>query len=79
MIRNLPMDVLRSFLTIADLGGVTLAADTLGRSQPAISLQLKKLEEQLGSRLFDRRGQRLSLSEDGRKLRPLAQQIITLI
>lgn len=78
MIRNLPMDVLRTFLTIADLGGMTSAADALGRSQPAISLQIKKLEAQLGSRLFDRRGQRLSLSEDGRKLRPLAQQIITL-
>ena len=78
MSRNLPMDILRSFLTVADLGGVTQAADALGRSQPAISLQIRKLEQQLDTSLFDRRGQRLRLSDNGRRLRPVAQQIIAL-
>ena len=43
--KHLPVDVLRSFVTIVELGGYTQAGDVLGRSQPAISLQIKKLEE----------------------------------
>ena len=50
--RNLSMDALRAFVATADLGSVTAAADHLGRSQPAISLQLKKLEEHLGIEVF---------------------------
>ncbi|MBL8710264.1 MAG: LysR family transcriptional regulator, partial [Rhodospirillaceae bacterium] len=45
---NLDMDVLRSFVTGTELGSFAKAAERLGRSQSAISLQLKKLEEQVG-------------------------------
>ncbi len=51
---NLPTDLLRTFVTIADLGSFTRAGDKLGRSQPAITLQLKRLEELLQSRLYHR-------------------------
>ncbi|WP_373419413.1 helix-turn-helix domain-containing protein [Salinicola salarius] len=44
----MPTDLLRTFVTIKDLGGFTSAGELLGRSQPAISLQVKKLEELLG-------------------------------
>ena len=50
---NLPMDLLRTFVAIADIGNLTKAGDRLGRSQPAISLQLKRLEELVGAPLFD--------------------------
>ena len=42
--KNLPMDVLRSFVTVAELKGFTQAGELLGRSQPAVSLQIKRLE-----------------------------------
>ena len=50
--RNLPTDSLRSFLAVYDSGSVTTAADQIGRSQPAVSLQIKKLEEILETSLF---------------------------
>ena len=52
--RNLSIDSLRAFEVTTDLGSVTNAADQLGRSQPATSLQIKKLEETLGSELLMR-------------------------
>jgi hypothetical protein len=49
--KNLPMDLLRTFVTITDLGGFTQAGEALGRSQPAISLQIKRLEEMIDEKL----------------------------
>ena len=40
---NLPTDTLRAFISVIDLGGFTRAADALGRTQPAISLQMRRL------------------------------------
>jgi DNA-binding transcriptional LysR family regulator len=45
VIVNLPTDVLRTFLAVIDLGSFTKAGQLLGRTQPAISLQIRKLEE----------------------------------
>ena len=64
---NIPTDLLRTFVTIKDLGGFTSAGELLGRSQPAISLQIKKLEEILGTKIF-LRGSSLELTEDGEYL-----------
>jgi DNA-binding transcriptional LysR family regulator len=66
--RNLPTDSLRSFLAIYDSGSVTTAADQIGRSQPAVSLQIKKLEEILETSLFRRVKKRLIPSLEGEKL-----------
>ena len=63
---NLSMNELRTFATIAELGGFTPAGDLLGRSQPAISLQIKRLEEQLEELLFVRKGKQLVLTSAGR-------------
>lgn len=76
--RNLSMDALRAFVTVADFGGVSIAADHLGRSQPAISLQIKKLEETLGSELFLRLNKQLKLSEQGLAMYNDAKQILAL-
>jgi DNA-binding transcriptional LysR family regulator len=47
---NLDTDLLRSFLAIVDTGNFTRAADRVGRTQSAISMQMKRLEETLGLR-----------------------------
>ena len=76
--KNLPTDLLRTFVTVADLGAVTPAGELLGRSQPAISLQLKRLESLVETPLFNRQGQQMALSDNGRLLYDTARQILTL-
>lgn len=77
--RNLPMELLRSYLTVAELGGFTSAGDKLGRSQPAISLQIQRLEELVGRPLLQRAsGRRVALTEDGELLLDYARRILSL-
>lgn len=76
--KNLPIETLRSFVTIAELGGFTHAGELLGRSQPAISLQIKRLEELVGSPVFIRNGHQLQLSKNGKLLFSYAEQILQL-
>lgn len=74
---NLPTELLRTFITIADLGSFSRAGDKLGRSQPAVSLQIKRLENLLQVRLYDRnRG--LVLSSAGKQLAVYARKILSL-
>lgn len=75
--KNLPMDLLRTFTTIHDLGGFTQAGELLGRSQPAISLQVKRLEELLDITLFDR-ASGLRLTEEGEILYNSARKILEM-
>ena len=62
--RNIPTDLLRAFITIVDLRGYTRAGEQLGRSQSAISLQMKRLQELLGGSLVAKEGS-AQLSEQG--------------
>ncbi len=57
---------LRYFWTVAHEGGLTRAAERLNLSQSALSVQIQKLERQLGHALFERQGRRLVLTEAGR-------------
>jgi DNA-binding transcriptional LysR family regulator len=75
---NLPTDLLRAFVSVIDLGGYTRAADALGRTQPAISLQMKRLEELLDARLITHEGRELKLTEEGEALAVYARQILRL-
>lgn len=75
--KNLPTDLLRTFVTINQLGGFTPAGERLGRSQPAISLQVKRLEELLGIQLFHR-SSGLQLTEAGQLLLSYAQKMLDL-
>ncbi|WMC11598.1 LysR substrate-binding domain-containing protein [Oceanimonas pelagia] len=75
--KNLPTDLLRTFVTINQLGGFTQAGERLGRSQPAVSLQMKRLEELLDVKLFNR-GQGLQLTEEGQLLLSCAQKMLEL-
>lgn len=76
--KNLPTDLLRSFVTVIELGGFTQAAEWLGRSQPAISLQIKRLEQLVEQTLLIRSGQQLELSQAGQLLFRYAKQILAI-
>ncbi|MBX2858418.1 MAG: LysR family transcriptional regulator [Cellvibrionaceae bacterium] len=76
--KNLPIDVLRAFVAISQLGGFTQAGEQLGRSQPAISLQIKRLEDLVGKALFVRNGPNVGLTEHGRTLLGYAEKILSL-
>lgn len=76
--RNLPIDQLRTFVTVVDLGSYTQAADVLGRTQPAVSLQIKRLQELIDHKLFTRNNQRLELTPQGATLHQYAIQILAL-
>lgn len=75
--RNLPINALRSFVLISECGRFTQAGEILGRSQPAISLQIRKLENQLGLTLFERHGHNFKLTSSGQILLDHAQKILT--
>ncbi len=75
--KNLPTDLLRTFVTVVDQGGFTHAGHLLGRSQPAISLQIKRLEELAQCQLMQREAN-LQLTEQGEILLGFARQIISL-
>lgn len=77
-VTNLPTDVLRTFLAVIDLGSFTKAGQLLGRTQPAISLQIRKLEELVGVPLLDARGRTFVLSKDGEALARYARQLLVL-
>jgi DNA-binding transcriptional LysR family regulator len=67
---------LRSFVTVAQLGHLTRAAETLHLSQPALSAHIKALEERFGVTLFERSSSGMTLTPSGRRLLPEAEQII---
>lgn len=75
---QLDLDLLRCFVTIAETGGFTRAAERLLRTQSTISLQVKRLESQLGRRLFDRTPRSLRLTPDGETLLPEARALLDL-
>ncbi|MEM0937030.1 MAG: LysR family transcriptional regulator [Pseudomonadota bacterium] len=78
MRRNLDTTALRSFLAVADAGGVTRAAGSLNLTQSAVSMQLKRLEGGLGVQLFDRSGRGIALTAEGDQLVSYARRILAL-
>jgi DNA-binding transcriptional LysR family regulator len=69
---------LKSFVTIVEIGTFSKAAEIVGRTQSAISLQIKNLEEELGCVLFNRVGRRVTLTQDGEVFFSYAKRIIEL-
>ncbi|MTJ80237.1 MAG: LysR family transcriptional regulator [Telmatospirillum sp.] len=72
------IDALRAMVVGTDLGSFARAAAQLGRSQSAVSMQLKRLEEQAGQSLFQRSGRGLTLTEAGEALLGYARRILAL-
>jgi DNA-binding transcriptional LysR family regulator len=75
---NLDMDALRSFAVGMELGSFTQAADRLGRSQSALSAQLRKLEEQADRPLVKKAGRRLAPTEAGEAMLSYARRLLDL-
>ena len=79
------MDIpsLTAFLTVAECGSFSLAAEQLHLTQPAVSKRIASLEQQLGTSLFDRKNtagsRRTHLNEAGRTLLPKARQMLELM
>lgn len=76
--KQLSLDNLRTFVTVVDTGGYAKAGDILGRSQPAVSLQIKRLEDQLGKRLFSKTGQRHQANTEGMLLYQRAKAMLAI-
>lgn len=70
------LDQLRTFVAVADAGGLTRAADGLAASLPAISRRLTALEQALGVALFDRGTRKVVLTETGRAFLPRARAVL---
>lgn len=72
------MDVahLRAFVAVAEAGSLTAALPRLHLSQPAVSLQLRQLQEEMGVRLFYRAARGVTLTPEGRRLLPIARRAL---
>lgn len=78
MRRNLDLTALRSFVAVADTGGVTRAAGFLNLTQSAVSMQLKRLEDMLDVRLLERAHRRVDLTTEGELLLSYARRLLAL-
>jgi len=70
--------LLRTFVAVVEAKGFTRAAGFVNLTQSAVSLHIKRLEEQVGRRLFDRTAPKLALTSDGEILLSYAQRILAL-
>lgn len=78
IMQNVPMELLRTFIKAADSGSFTRAAELVGRTPSAISLQIKRLEDIANTTLFQRDAHKLQLTADGRTVAQFARRILAL-
>jgi DNA-binding transcriptional LysR family regulator len=78
LLTNLDTDILRTLVTARQLGGFNRAAQQVGRSQSAVSQQIRRLEEQLGQPLFRKEGRNLAPTEAGDVVFSYARRILDL-
>jgi len=73
---QLQIDFLKTFLAVADTRGFTRAGRQVNRSQSAVSMQIKRLEEEVGKPLFERVGKTVRLTTEGELLMGYARRIL---
>jgi DNA-binding transcriptional LysR family regulator len=78
MLRNLDTDLLRAFVTVSETNSFTKASKLLFRTQAAVSMQVKRLEELIGKPIFLRGARGLTLTGEGEFLMGYARRILTL-
>ncbi|WP_181703648.1 LysR family transcriptional regulator [Chthonobacter albigriseus] len=66
-------------LGICERGSFSKVAESIGISQPAVSLAVKRMEEEFGFRFFDRAGPQVSVSQDGKRVLPTLQRVMDLL
>jgi len=74
----LDVDQLRTFVAIVETGSFTRAAEVVHKTQSAVSMQMKRLEERLERPIFARDGRASKLTEDGERLLDYARRIVKL-
>lgn len=74
----LDIDQLRTFVAIAETGGFTRAAEVVHKTQSAVSMQMKRLEERIGKPIFERDGRASKLTDEGERLLDYARRIVKL-
>jgi DNA-binding transcriptional LysR family regulator len=72
------IELLRTFVTVVDTQSFTRSADRLLRTQSAISMQIKRLEQSVGKELFDRSTRRMKLTREGEILLTYARKMLSL-
>jgi DNA-binding transcriptional LysR family regulator len=79
MFPPLESDLLRTFVAVAESGNFTKAGETVGRTQSAVSMQIKKLEDILGETLFERGSRGVNMTGHGIRLLDNARRIVMLL
>jgi DNA-binding transcriptional LysR family regulator len=77
-LKNMDVDLLRTFVTVIDAGGFTAASDCLNRTQSTVSVQVMRLEEQIGRKLLERGRGKVKPTEQGEILLSYARRILRL-
>jgi DNA-binding transcriptional LysR family regulator len=77
--RTIDWNLLKVFLEIVRSGGIGAAARTLGKQQPSVSASLKRLEDQLGARLFDRSTAGVRITPAGKALEALCEDLFETV
>ncbi len=75
---TLDLDQLKTFVAIAESGSFTRAADRVAKTQSAVSMQMRRLEERVGKPIFSRDGRQSRLSEHGERLLAYARRMLRL-
>ena len=75
---TLDLDQLRTFVAIAESGSFTRAAEAVHKTQSAVSMQMRRLEERIGKPIFTRDGRMSKLSDDGERLLGYARRMVSL-
>ncbi|PWC73469.1 LysR family transcriptional regulator [Azospirillum sp. TSH100] len=75
---NLDTDLLRAFVAVADSASFTRAGERLGRTQAAVSQQVRRLEDTVGKRVFERDTHGVRMTRDGEVLLAYARRMLTL-
>jgi len=78
MVEPIDLTLLRSFVALVECGNIQLAADRIGRSQSAVSMQLKRLEYDIGVPLFVKEGRNLRPNASGQDLLIYARRMLRL-
>src|SRR5665213_217127 len=78
MAATLDLDQLKTFVAIAESGSFTQAAELIHKTQSAVSMQMRRLEERIGKPIFIRDGRQSKLTEDGERLLGYARRMVRL-
>ncbi|HET9763846.1 MAG TPA: LysR family transcriptional regulator, partial [Casimicrobiaceae bacterium] len=76
--RNIDIDLVRSFVAIADTGSFTAAGERVSRTQSAVSVQIRRLEETVGQKLLERTTRSIELTREGETFLAYARRMLEL-